>query len=140
MQSLTVEQYARLQQLARRYQHRCAASIKRHPARNPRLGVDLLCFQPLPEPHAGDELLGALITPISLALCVVSATPVAVRDDMPRRWLALPGGEYPLVPLALGEDDGLWHCPLLDDVSDLASLHEANRLAQHMVERVLSEA
>ena len=135
MQALSIEQYARLQQLSRAYQHRCAASIKRHPRRNPRLGVDLLCFQPLP---GSDELVGALITPISLSLAVVSVTPTAMGDDMPRRWLTLPGGEFPLDPLALGEDDGLWQCPLLDDLSDLASLHEANRLAQHLLERVLS--
>ncbi|SDK84536.1 Protein of unknown function [Franzmannia pantelleriensis] len=135
MQALSVEQYARLQQLARAYQHRCAATIKRHPARNPRLAVDLLCFQPLPD---SDELVGALITPISLSLAVVSDSPRALRDDMPRRWLALPGGEYPLEPLALGESDGLWQCPLLDDLSDLESLHEANRLAQHLLERVLN--
>ncbi|MBD3894313.1 [NiFe]-hydrogenase assembly chaperone HybE [Halomonas sp. ML-15] len=138
MQALSVEQYARLQQLARAYQHRCAATIKRHPARNPHLGVDLLCFQPLPDTPDVQELVGALITPISLSLAVVSVTPLALRDDMPRRWLALPGGEYPLEPLALGENDGLWQCPLLDDLSDLASVHEANRLAQHLLERVLS--
>lgn len=143
MQALSVEQYARLQQLSRRYQHCHAEHIRHHPARNPRLTVDMLCFQPLPdaarEPGAShDELIGALITPVSLSLAVVASVPQALSNDMPTRWVVLPGGRYPFVPLALGDDDGLWHCGLLDDLHDLESLNEANRLAQHLLERVLT--
>lgn len=140
MQALSIEQYVRLQQLARCYQHRYAATIKRHPKRNPYLTVDLLCCQPLPAEAGGNEgeLVGALVTPMALSLVVVASAPRALSDSMPTRWITLPGGEYPFKARSLGDDDGLWQCELLDDLADIESLHDASRLAQYMIDQVLT--
>lgn len=132
MQALSVDDYARLQHLVRRYQQRFATEIYRSPRRNPHLNVDLLCFQPF----AG-ELCGALLTPLSLSLALVSPTPGDFAAASVRR-VALPGGSYPFAPVDLGDGEGLWACELLDDLSDLDSLAEANRLAQHLLARVMT--
>lgn len=135
MQALSVDDYARLQQLVRRYQHRFATDIYRSPRRNPQLTVDLLCFQPF----AG-ELCGALLTPVSLSLALVSPTPGGFAAEAPPRRVTLPGGSYPFEPVDLGEGEGLWCCELLDDLRDLGSLAEANRMAQHLLARVMTPA
>ncbi|QJQ96691.1 MULTISPECIES: [NiFe]-hydrogenase assembly chaperone HybE [Halomonadaceae] len=143
MQVLSAEHYARLQRLARLYQQRHAKEIKRHPRRNPHLTVDMLCFQPLPDgrPEKG-ELVGALLTPVSLSLAVVTAQPrpIPFPEHEGSEWLVgLANGRYPFILETLGESEWLWHCSLLDDVSDIDTLQEANRLAQQLIERVMSE-
>ncbi|MFC3285362.1 [NiFe]-hydrogenase assembly chaperone HybE [Litchfieldella rifensis] len=144
MQALGVEQYARLQRLARGYQHRHAQAIKRSSERNPRLGVDALCFQPLPGQHrdgdVGEELVGALITPLSLSLAIVPPPGEAMPAEGQRRLVSLPGGRYPFHAEPIDDETWLWRCPLLDDLSDLDSLQDANRLAQHLLERVMTPA
>lgn len=135
MQALSADDYARLQQLAQRYSQRFAAEIHRSPHYNDRLRVDLLCFQPF----AG-ELCGALLTPVSLSLVLVSPTPGGFDAEAPPRRVDLPGGGYPFEPVDLGEGEGLWCCELLDDLSDLDSSAEASRLAQHLLARVMTPA
>lgn len=145
MQALGVEQYARLQRLARNYQHRHAQAIKQSPERNPRLGVDALCFQPLPgqprdEEGPSEELVGALITPLSLSLAIVPSPGETMPAEGQRRLVSLPGGRYPFQAERIDDETWLWRCPLLDDLRDLETLQDANRLAQHLLDRVMTPA
>lgn len=138
MQALTAEQYARLQQLARAWERRHLRAAKAEARYNPRLGVDALCFQPHALEEGREVLLGALITPLSLSLALVP-----LQDEPPpapeaRRRVSLPSGVYPFRPLALEGQPGLWVCELLDDLSDVGSLQEGSRLAQRLMERVMT--
>ncbi|WP_185827454.1 [NiFe]-hydrogenase assembly chaperone HybE [Halomonas nitroreducens] len=138
MQALTAEQYARLQQLARAWERRHLKAAKAEARYNPRLGVDALCFQPHALEEGREVLIGALITPLSLSLILVP-----VRDEPPaapetRQRVSLPSGDYPFCPLALEDQPGLWACELLDDLSDVGSLQEGSRLAQQLMERVMT--
>ncbi|XKE43755.1 [NiFe]-hydrogenase assembly chaperone HybE [Halomonas organivorans] len=137
MQALTADQYDRLQRLARAWERAHLRAAKSEARYNPRLGVDALCFQPWALPDGRPGLLGALITPVTLSLALVpveegTASPVAEA----RLSLSLPSGAYPFRLLTL-DDDWLWVCPLLDDLSDVASLQEGSRLAQRLMERVM---
>jgi len=139
MQALTADQYARLRQLAEAWRDCHLKAAKREPHFNPRLGVDALCFQP----HAYEEdrqgLLGALVTPVSLSLVLVPDEP-----DVPRPAeqliLSLPSGAYPFVREFVSEANGWWRCELLDDLSDVGSLQAGSRLAQQLMERVMTPA
>ncbi|EWG98866.1 [NiFe]-hydrogenase assembly chaperone HybE [Halomonas sp. BC04] len=97
----------------------------------------------LPEDQAeGEEaiyLVGALVTPVSLSLVLVPAE----KDALPpepgsRRRFALPSGRYPFVAERPNPSLWLWRCELIDDLSDLDSLQEASRLAQRMMDKVMS--
>lgn len=140
MQALTADQYAWLRQLAEAWNHGYLKAAKRDSRFNPRLGVDALCFQPHPLDDQRDGLLGALITPVSLSLVLVIDESVASAPEASRLTLPLPSGRYPFVLETLGEADRWWRCELLDDLSDVASLHEASRLAQQLMERVMAPA
>lgn len=138
MQALTAEQYARLQQLARAWERAYLRAAKTETRYNPRLGVDALCFQPHALEEGREVLLGALITPLSLSLALVP-----VQDESPpaaeaEQRVSLPSGVYPFRPLALDGGDRLWVCELLDDLSDVGSLQEGSRLAQRLMERVMT--
>lgn len=134
MQALSPEQYGRLRQLADAWTRRHFKSAKREPHFNPRLGVDALCFQPV-----GDELLGALITPVSLSLAMLpQASKVLPPDDGATRRVALPSGDYRFTAECLEPGIGFWRCQVLDDLSDIESLHQASRLAQQLMERVMT--
>ncbi|WP_280545926.1 MULTISPECIES: [NiFe]-hydrogenase assembly chaperone HybE [unclassified Halomonas] len=137
MQALTADQYARLRQLAEAW-NRCHLKAAKHEPRfNPRLGVDALCFQPHSLEDGRRGLLGALVTPVSLSLALVLDEPAAppVTGHLE---LVLPYGCYPFVLESLGEADRWWRCELLDDLSDLGSLQEGSRLAQQLMERVMT--
>lgn len=141
MQALTPEQYDRLHRLARAWERGHLKAAKADPHFNPRLGVDALCFQPQALPDGRPGLLGALITPVSLALALVPDQAEAPRPEASARLsLVLPSGTYPFRPLALDEDDWLWVCDLLDDLSDVASLQAGSRLAQRLMEQVMRPA
>ncbi|TLF53311.1 [NiFe]-hydrogenase assembly chaperone HybE [Halomonas urmiana] len=154
MQALSAAQYARLGHLAEAWTRRYLRDAKTEPHFNPRLAVDALCFQPQPLPDGRHGLLGALVTPVSLSLTLVVDDQAAPPPDEPRLTLALPSGRYPLAwePLGdtrdgrHGEDDGdgqlelegCWRCVLLEDLSDLDSRQAASRLAQQLMERVMT--
>lgn len=142
MQVLGVEQYDRLRQLARDYWRQHAGTFKRSPGRNPRLGVDALCFQPLPEQSSqgliDGALVGALLTPISLSLAILPAVGQTFPGEGERWIVELPDGHYPFHAEAVGEGLWLWRCPLLDNLRDLESLQEASQLAQRLLDRVMT--
>ncbi|AMC99545.1 [NiFe]-hydrogenase assembly chaperone HybE [Halomonas chromatireducens] len=143
MQALTPEQYERLRDLAAAWQQQQGRSLKASPQYNPRLTVDALCFQALSKDSPGDGeehfLAGALVTPVSLSLALVPAEENAPSPEPgTRRQFALPSGRYPFVAERLGQTLWLWRCELMDDLSDLDSLQEASRLAQRMMDKVMS--
>lgn len=138
MQALTADQYVRLRQLAEAWRHCHLKAAKREPRFNPRLGVDALCFQPHPLEDGRRGLLGALITPVSLSLALVLDEASVSRPAATHLTLALPSGRYPFVLEPLGEADWWWRCELLDDLSDVGSLQAGSRLAQQLMERVMT--
>ncbi|MGM0536158.1 MAG: [NiFe]-hydrogenase assembly chaperone HybE [Pseudomonadota bacterium] len=140
MQALTADQYARLRQLAATWNHSHLKVAKRDSRFNPRLGVDALCFQPRRLDDQRHGLLGALITPVSLSLVLVIDEPAAAVPDALHLTLSLPSGRYPFVLETLGEGNWWWRCELLDDLSDVGSLQDASRLAQQLMERVMTPA
>lgn len=134
MQVLSPEQYGRLRQLADAWTRRHFKSAKREPHFNPRLGADALCFQPV-----GDELLGALLTPVSLSLVMLPQDPgLLVPDDGGARRVELPSGGYMFVVERLEPGIRFWRCQVLDDLSDVESLQQASRLAQQLMERIMT--
>lgn len=133
MQALSPQLYARLGHLAAAYQRRHAGELKPNAHGNPRLSVDALCFQ-----HHGDGLIGALITPRALLLVRIAGQ--AGQDeatDDERRVFDLPSGRYPFVAERL-EEEVLWRCELIDDLSGLAGPEGASQLAQRMMDRVMT--
>lgn len=137
MQALTPEQYAKLRRLANSWERRYLRHAKQQTGFNPRLAADALCFQPLGQ---GEEelLVGVLITPLSLALVLVPAAGSDCPASDARRWLSTPSGDYPLTPLELDADDWVWHCVLLDDVSDITSLQHGSQLAQNLMTSLMA--
>ncbi|SEK26991.1 [NiFe]-hydrogenase assembly chaperone HybE [Halomonas daqiaonensis] len=140
MQALTADQYARLRQLAEAWNRYHLKAAKREPHFNPRLGVDALCFQRHRIEDGCRGLLGALVTPVSLSLVLVIDEVTAPRPLTGDLTLALPSGRYPFMFETLGEADGWWRCELLDDLSDVGSLQKGSRLAQQLMERVMTSA
>ncbi len=142
MQALTPDQYERLRDLAAAWQQQQGRALKEMAHYNPRLSVDALCFQVLPEDQADEEettyLAGALVTPVSLSLLLVPAENGAPPPEPgTRRRFALPSGRYPFVAERPNPSVWLWRCELIDDLSDLDSLQEASRLAQRMMDKVM---
>ncbi|WP_416140707.1 [NiFe]-hydrogenase assembly chaperone HybE [Halomonas sp. HK25] len=139
MHALTPDQYARLRELAEAWTRTQLRDAKASPVFNPRLAADALCFQQHDDPELGEQLVGALVTPVSLWLVMV---PAGEPGEMPatdaRHWLAVPSGDYPLETARL--DEGRWcrRLVLLDDLSDVASRQAASRLAQQLMERVMA--
>ncbi|MFY0990322.1 [NiFe]-hydrogenase assembly chaperone HybE [Halomonas sp. C05BenzN] len=134
MQPPSPEEYARLRELAAAWTRSHLKAAKRDPRFNPVLVADALCFQ-----RHGDQLLGALVTPLSLSLVVL---PDAEASPPPEgeatRGLSLPSGDYRFHARRLGDGHWLWACELLDDLSDVASRESASRLAQQLMERVMA--
>ncbi|MGR2736937.1 [NiFe]-hydrogenase assembly chaperone HybE [Billgrantia sp. Q4P2] len=139
----TPEQYRRLNEMAQAWKRRQADALEASPGRNPHLDVDALCFQACPdggvESAGRDYLIGALISPVSLSLVLFpifgsAAAPV----EGERRAFELPSGRYPFVAEVLEEGQWLWRCQLLDDLSDLESREEGSRLAQRLMDKVMT--
>lgn len=133
MQALSPEQYGRLRQLADAWTRRHLKLAKRAPHFNPRLGADALCFQPVE-----DQLLGALITPVSLSLAMLPQDPESLAPvDGATRRVELPSGGYVFAAERLETGIWYWRCQVLDDVSDVESRQQASRLAQQLMERIM---
>lgn len=134
MQALSPEQYGRLRQLADAWTRRHLKSAKREPHFNPRLGVDALCFQPVE-----DQLLGALLTPVALSLAMLPQDPEALAPQAGAiRRVELPSGGYMFIAERLDAGIGFWRCQVLEDLSDIESLQQASRLAQQLMERIMT--
>ncbi|GAB2799800.1 hypothetical protein GCM10027040_29020 [Halomonas shantousis] len=136
MQSLSPELYARLHRLATSYADQHIAEYRHDERRNARLGVDTLCFQW----HAR-ELLGILITPVSLSLLLVA--PGAEHEESHRveeRVLELPSGRYLLRGEWVAGEGPIWRCELLAGLEDIEDMLEASRLAQRVMRQVMSES
>jgi hypothetical protein len=134
MQALHPEQYAHLQALARAWTRSHLRAAKREPRFNPHLCADALCFQP-----QGSGLLGALVTPVSLSLAwLPEGPPEAVPAQDEPLDLTLPAGRFRLTPEVLSDDLCFWRLELLDDLTDVTSRQEASRLAQRLMERLMT--
>ena len=137
MHALTPEQYQRLRRLAEAWTATHLRDAKSLAQFNPRLAADALCFQCYRLPEHGEQLVGALVTPVSLWLVMLPADEVA---PMPAAGedciLTLPSGRYPMQAVALG----CWRLVLLDDLADVTSRQDASRLAQRLMERVMAPA
>ena len=141
MQAPSPEQYERLRDLAAAWQRRQGRDLKAMAHYNPRLGVDALCFQRWSFAGDDDHLVGALITPVSLSLVLVPLDPqVAAPAEGEQRLFTLPSGRYAFQLERLASPLWLWRCELLDDLSDLTSRQEASRLAQRLMDRVMTPA
>ncbi|MGJ7461785.1 [NiFe]-hydrogenase assembly chaperone HybE [Halomonas sp. MA07-2] len=139
MHALTPEHYARLRRLAEAWTHAHLREAKAAPLFNPRLAADALCFQHHDDPVLGEQMVGALVTPVSLWLVMVPASEMGEPTEVGRRhWLTLPSGDYPLETVLLGETQWCRRLVILDDLSDVASRQEASRLAQQLMERVMA--
>lgn len=139
MKALRADQYDRLRRLGEAWRARHLKAAKQSPCFNPRLGVDALCFQPFSLTTPDDSLLGALVTPVSLSLALVASEPDSdPPDGQAMIWVALPSGAYPFRHEVLSDTVWLWRCELLDDLSDVDSLQQASRLAQQLMERVMT--
>ncbi|MFQ3787467.1 [NiFe]-hydrogenase assembly chaperone HybE [Halomonas sp. A29] len=139
----TPDQYQRLNEMAQAWSRCQAVMLEASPGRNPHLEVDALCFQACSEggvESAGrDYLIGALISPVSLSLVlfpVFGSAAAPVEGE--RRAFELPSGRYPFVAEVLEEGLWLWRCELLGDLSDLESREEGSRLAQRLMDKVMS--
>ncbi|WP_027961138.1 [NiFe]-hydrogenase assembly chaperone HybE [Halomonas halodenitrificans] len=138
MHALTPEQYQRLRRLAEAWTASHLRESKTLPQFNPRLAADALCFQCYRLPEHGEQLVGALVTPVSLWLVMLPAEPEASMPAAGEHCsLSLPSGRYPMEAVTLGEGVGCWRLVLLDDLGDVASRQDASRLAQRMMERVM---
>ncbi|MBY5985437.1 hypothetical protein KUW18_15190 [Halomonas sp. DP5Y7-2] len=154
MSALTRDQYRRLEALAVTYRvaHQQALDVCAGSRRG--LKVDALCFGGCPG-HP-DWLLGAWLTPCHLSLALVrdvsqpSASEAPGLGDRPANvptdeafrspwYVTLPRGEFAFYREALG-DSWLWRCELLSDLDDVDDMGEACRLAQRLMDRVMTEA
>ncbi|SDJ32486.1 [NiFe]-hydrogenase assembly chaperone HybE [Billgrantia gudaonensis] len=143
MQSLSLDQYERLRRLATTWEQDRREELAAASNANSRLSVDTLCFQTFDAgPEQGHEqayLAGALITPVSLSLVLVPAEPGNPAPQPGRRQaFGFPSGRYPFTAECLSDGTWLWRCELLDDLSDLDAAEEASRLAQRLMERVMT--
>ncbi len=139
MHALTPEQYVRLRRLADAWTRDHQRDAKASPVFNPRLAADALCFQRHADPVLGEQLVGALVTPVSLWLVMVPADESGEPQEAgARHWLSLPSGDYPLETVLLGESGWCRRLVLLDDLADVTSRQAASRLAQQLMQRVMA--
>ncbi|MDT0499768.1 MULTISPECIES: [NiFe]-hydrogenase assembly chaperone HybE [unclassified Halomonas] len=139
MHALTPEQYQRLRRLAEAWTATHLRESKSLPQFNPLLAADALCFQCYRLPEHGEQLVGALVTPVSLWLVMLPDRADAPRPEAGERCtLTLPSGRYPMEAVALGNEVVCWRLVLLDDLTDVASRQDASRLAQRLMERVMT--
>ncbi|TDX28973.1 [NiFe] hydrogenase assembly HybE family chaperone [Modicisalibacter xianhensis] len=139
MQALRTDDYQRLERLARAWLRQHALEYKDSAQRNPALGVDALCFQAFE-----NELVGVLVTPLSLSLIILPCddgndADIGDTSSANRRIVTLPSGQYAFMPVTLADlGQRLWRCELLDDMSSLDGPDEACRLAQRVMQRVMT--
>ncbi len=131
MQAPLAIPYDRLARLAqscqRRRPHQPGA------AHNPRLGVDLLCFQ-----HYQGALIGVLVTPQALSLARIATRPGEdAAGEGECCLVALPSGRYVFRAERL-DDEVLWQCELIDDLSGVSGPMEASQLAQRVMDRAMA--
>lgn len=138
MQALLPCHYERLRQLVSAYQRQHGREFKSSAKRNPRLVTDALCFRLF----NSDELMGAWVTPVSLSLACVPVEQAALSPTTQgfksQRLIELPSGCYRFIAEVLDTGDVVWRCELLDDLSDLESVSDAARLAQQLMDRVMT--
>ncbi|WP_404297636.1 [NiFe]-hydrogenase assembly chaperone HybE [Halomonas sp.] len=138
MHALTPEQYARLRRLAQAWTRAHLRDAKASLSFNPRLAADALCFQRYDDSVLGEQLVGALVTPVSLWLVMVSADEHdSLQEAGARHQLRLPSGDYSLETVLLGEEEWCRRLVLLEDLSDIANRQAASRLAQQLMQRVM---
>ncbi|WP_249975610.1 [NiFe]-hydrogenase assembly chaperone HybE [Vreelandella olivaria] len=139
MPSLAPEEYQHLAAMAQAYRDVYLPGMKNSHYRNPYLGVDALCFEYIDATVEGASLMvGALITPCELWLVAVpdQATLIApLPETLP---LELPSGRYLLALERLPGGYEIYKRAILEDLSELASIQEASRLAQHMMLRLMT--
>lgn len=139
MQSLTPQQYQYLAALAQAYRDVHLRLIKGTSHYNPRLGVDVLCFEPLNATVNGASLLvGALFTPCELWLVVVPEQAMLTAPLDETLSFELPSGHYRLDLERLPGGYDIYKRRILDDLSDLESMQDAARLAQQMMSRLMA--
>lgn len=138
MQLLTSDEYAYITALANQYRDLHLLAMKQESVFNPRLGVDALCCQRVHLKGLSESgVLGALITPCALWL-------VALSDDGGRQevrssqLISLPSGMYRFHFDTLSNGQGWYMCRILDGLSDIESMQEAARLAQRLMERIMT--
>ena len=136
MHTLTADEYALLAELAKAYRDVHLPSMKHTSDWNPRLGVDALCFQR----HGAEHLVGALITPCDLWLVDVPQPALHSESMAETLTLSLPSGDYRLFHERLPGGYQLYKRAILGDLSELASMQEAARLAQQMMARLMQPA
>ena len=136
MSALSMEQYRRLERLAREFSDRHLRAFKARPEFHPRLVVDALCFAPCP--GRPGWLVGAWLTPCDLSLALVRESAEACDTDTAGpQVLELPRGEFELEPEIMAGDI-LWRCLLLNDLGDVDDMGEACRLAQRLMDKVMT--
>ncbi|WP_404466352.1 [NiFe]-hydrogenase assembly chaperone HybE [Vreelandella aquamarina] len=139
MQTLASHEYGYLAELAKCYRDEHLALLKQHERFNPRLGVDALCFQHIEPRISGAKVMaGALITPCELWLVALPEQSTLQVPLAPECVLALPSGHYSLALERLPTGIELYKRKILDDLSDLETLQEAARLAQRMMEQLMT--
>ncbi|WP_404377711.1 [NiFe]-hydrogenase assembly chaperone HybE [Vreelandella aquamarina] len=139
MRTLASHEYGYLAELAKCYRDKHLAELKKQAHFNPRLGVDALCFQHVDARISGvGAMVGALITPCELWLVAVLEQATLQAPLESQSVLTLPSGNYTLHLERLPAGIELYKRKILEDLSDLETLQEAARLAQRMMEQLMT--
>ncbi|MDM7483158.1 MAG: [NiFe]-hydrogenase assembly chaperone HybE [Halomonas sp.] len=141
MQVLQAHDYGYLAELATSYRDVSLSALKKEAHYNPRLSVDALCFQYSDLRISGaSTLVGALITPCALWMLVVPEQAMLPAPLEESHVVSLPSGRYRMTLERLPNGIEFYQRCILDDLSELESLQEASRLAQRMMEQLMSSA
>lgn len=141
MQVLQAHDYGYLAELATSYRDASLSALKKEAHYNPRLSVDALCFQYSDLRISGaSTLVGALITPCALWMLVVPEQATLSAPLEESHVVSLPSGRYRMTLKRLPNGIEFYQRCILDDLSELESLQEASRLAQRMMEQLMSSA
>ncbi|GGW58475.1 [NiFe]-hydrogenase assembly chaperone HybE [Vreelandella hamiltonii] len=141
MQVLQARDYGYLAELAISYRDASLAALKKEAHYNPRLSVDALCFQyGEVRINGASTLVGALITPCALWMLVVPEQATLSAPLEESLVVSLPSGRYRMTLERLPNGIEFYQRCILNDLSELESLQEASRLAQRMMEQLMSPA
>ena len=139
MQTLAPHEYGYLAELAKCYRDEHLTGLKQQAHFNPRLGVDALCFQHIESRISGASVMaGALITPCELWLVALPEQSTLQAPLESQCALTLPSGRYSLQLERLPAGIELYKRKILEDLSDLETLQETARLAQRMMEQLMT--